>query len=202
MGGGGPKKTTTTTHGDVPSWFLGPSQQALAQLSHLGLDPNSPYAALLGQVPQDIAYANQGLQTLSQFAQGGATNPYLDQYANRALSTLNKNYTQTVAPGAMSQAVQSGAFGGSGDAEQRALNQFGYGESAGNLLAGIYEPAYEANQNRALQAAGGLFSSANQMAEWPMRLANQVISGITSLAGPYSGTTTIAPNLNASGSKL
>lgn len=64
------------------------------------------------------------------------------------MTTLYKNAT---APSQMSAAVQSGAFGGSADAMQRALGQFQLGQNLANLGAQIYEPAWAQQQQLGFQ---------------------------------------------------
>jgi hypothetical protein len=83
-----------------------------------------------------------------------ASNPELTAYANAATDLMGKQYAANTAPSEMSGAVLSGAFGGSSDAEARALNQYNYANAVGNTLANIYEPAYQAERGLQQQTYG------------------------------------------------
>jgi hypothetical protein len=104
-------------------------------------NPNAnPYMSGLSNVPGN-PYTS-GLISNNPYISGGASNPYLQQYANAATQQLGDVYAASTAPSEMSNAMLSGAFGGSADAEARALNQYSFGQNVGNTLANIYEPAW------------------------------------------------------------
>ena len=257
MGGGGPSSTTSTTRADIPGWLTGPSQDYLSTMG--GLAMNSPYdyqhynqlmnpsaapftpmqqggmANIVGAIPAYNQYAGAGLNTMQNLAQtGGGMNPFLPSYMDAAVNSLVKNYTQAIAPSEMSAAMLAGAFGGSGDAEARALNQFNLGENLSHTITNIAEPAWQqqlSTQAQAAQALPGLAQSvftpgerelqignqqqgqgqnilnaitqsAKQTMEWPYQTLQQYGGALSSLLGPYSGSTTISPNMAAMGSKF
>ncbi len=249
--GGGPKNMTTTNTPQIPGWLTAPAQNYLGQM---GTMSNTPYNPLMnpsvapfspmqqagmndivGANPAYVDYAGTGLDTMKQLAQtGGGVNPFLDQYMDVANQNLTKNYTQSVAPSAMSQAMLSGAFGGSGDAESRALNQFSLGQNIGNMDTSIAYPAWQhqldtqasaasqlpgmaqavytpgqmelqtgnQQQSQAQNYLNAIKEGATQTTEWPFKMAQQYGGALSSLLGPYSGSTTISPNTASMSSKL
>lgn len=255
--GGGPSTTTTRNMPNIPGWLTGPAQNYVGLLG--GLATNSPYdyqhynplmnpgvapfsplqqsgmADIVGANPAFSHYAGTGLDTLANLAQtGGGMNPFLQQYSDAASDSLVKQYRQATGPSEMSDAMKAGAFGGSGDAEQRALNQFSLGQNLANLNAQIYEPAWQHQLDTQLSAAGQLpgqagavyqpgmqelgignqqqaqaqnflnaiTQGATQSTEWPYKILGQLGGGLSSMLGPFSGSTTISPNMGASGFKL
>jgi hypothetical protein len=257
LGGGGPSNVTSSTHADVPGWLVAPAQQYVGNLQNLAtnspygyMDYNqlmnpaaAPFTPLQQRGMTDIVnagtpfsqYAGSGLNTLQNLAQtGGGMNPFLPSYMDSAVNSLVKNYTQATAPSEMSAAMKSGAFGGSSDAEARALNQFGLGGQIGGTVGNIAEQAWGQQLGTQAQAASQLPTAAQavftpgqqelqtgnqqqgqgqnilnaitqgakQMMEWPYQIMGQLGGGLSSMIGPFSGGTTVSPNMAAMGSKF
>lgn len=144
-----------------------------------GFNPNE-LAALqmeLGIVPGQAALGgaagNEAYNTLAGTYLNPASNPALAAYANAATQGLVNNYQAAVAPSEMSKAALSGAFGGSSDAEARALNQYDLGQNIGNTEANIYEPAYQAERQNQLSTLGQL-ANVNTALRAPGETALQV----------------------------
>jgi hypothetical protein len=104
-----------------------------------GAGPNqNPYLSTLGSMGGPNAFSK-----LTNNPYVNQYDPNLNNYASAATDMLKKQYAAATAPSQMSQAELSGAFGGSADAEARALNQYSLGQNIGNTLANIYEPAWQ-----------------------------------------------------------
>ena len=139
-------------------------------------------------------------------------------YLDALNSQTTTEYENTIAPSEMSAAAQTGAFGGSADAEARALNQFGLSTSLANANAGVYEQE-RSNQLQAAQtlpaletgagvpgeetlSAGGVeqqqeqtelnteYQNEAQAAQWPYELLSFLGQGVTGIGGGDSTTTT------------
>lgn len=137
--GGANTSNPSLTGGQVP-------QQSVA-----GLDP-AEMAGLQSELTaagQQGQLANTNASTAEAILGGSnmnaTMNPYLNSYYQAALQPMANTYAATTAPSEMSQAALSGAFGGSSDAEARALNQYNFGNNEATLGANIYEPAYQAD---------------------------------------------------------
>lgn len=81
-------------------------------------------------------------------------NPALNAYYNAAAQNMTNQYQQSTAPGITAAAVQAGGLGGTGQNQAEQYAKWGLGQNLGNLAANVYEPAYEAERGRQLQAAG------------------------------------------------
>lgn len=198
-------------------------QQTLPNQQVAGFTPgqmeglNLEYGAIPGQQMVGNTAADQTANILSGGMLNPASNPWLTQYYNAAAQPLMTNYMAATAPAAMSNAELAGAFGGSADAENRALSQYNFGNQLSNLAANIFEPAYQQGQQQLTQtlalspsiqqglttpgatalSAGGLqqtqqqneLNAAYQNALWPYQELSYLGSGLTGLL-PAGGTTT------------
>jgi hypothetical protein len=84
------------------------------------------------------------------------TNPFLTATYNAAAQPLTENYQSAIAPGEMTGAIQAGAFGGSSDAEARALNQYQFGGQLQNLATNLYGQNYQQERQNQLGTLGEL----------------------------------------------
>jgi hypothetical protein len=113
---------------------------------------------LQGSASAQDLLSGQASDTANSILQGNnlnpSSNPGLAAYYNAAAQPLTNQYNASTAPSQMSQAALSGAFGGSADAENRALGQYGFGNQLQNLAANIYEPAYEQGLNQQTSVLG------------------------------------------------
>lgn len=183
MSGGGDQQTTTQSP-RIPDFLKGPSKDIVSQLMS-SLFPGGNFQQYNSNLNQNVAGfsplqqqsfqgAQQGFGGAQQTVQGaqGAnqlltnpnmlyadSNPYLQSNVNSANQQITDAYRYGVGPSEMSQAVMTGAFGGSGDAVQRLQNQFSLARSIGQTDASMYGQNYE-NQlnvmNSASQGAGGV----------------------------------------------
>lgn len=124
---------------------IGQGAQAVGQGAQniFGLGNYSPIAGTAGA--QDIATA------------GGAylgPNPALNAYYNAAAQNMTNQYQQATAPGITAAEVQAGGLGGSGGNQAEQYAKWGLGQNLSNLAANVYEPAYEAERGRMMQATG------------------------------------------------
>ena len=182
MGGKGASPSTSTTQNKP--W--GPERPYLKEgldylqqfLTGQGGAPIAPYTFPNQQVaPQtgdELAGVNQSSQVNNQLGQSFApsmslisdtlsgdylnpnTNPYLTSTFNAASQPLTEAYQSSVAPGEMTGAIQSGAFGGSSDAEARALNQYQFGGQLQNLATNLYGQNYQQERQNQLSTLGNL----------------------------------------------
>ena len=134
--------------------LTGAEQQGLSGTENLAGQEQGAFAPSLG-LTQD---------TLSGKYLDPATNPWLTATYNAAAQPLTENYQSTVAPSEMTGAIQSGAFGGSSDAEARALNQYQFGGQLQNLATNLYGQNYQTerqNQLGTLSNLGAISSGLN-----------------------------------------
>jgi hypothetical protein len=119
-----------------------------ASASSAGFTPaNVNIPGLVGNVGAGMATMPLAQQNFDQAKQAqGAMNPYLNEYYNSAADQMTKLYKYSTAPSEMSAAAQAGAFGGSADAAQRMMGNFGLGQNLASLGAQIYEPAWAQQQ--------------------------------------------------------
>jgi hypothetical protein len=102
--------------------------------------------------------------TLSGTYLNPATNPWLTATYGAAAQPLTEAYQSSVAPSEMTGAIESGAFGGSSDAEARALNQYQFGGQLQNLATNLYGQNYQTerqNQLNLLSNLGGVSQGLN-----------------------------------------
>lgn len=115
---------------------------------------NLEYGAVPGEQGVTGTAAGQAANILSGNNLNPTTNPYLTSYYNAAAAPLVNQYETATAPTAESNAELSGAFGGSAQAENTALNQYNLGNNLQSLAANIYEPAYQQAQQQITQTLG------------------------------------------------
>lgn len=82
------------------------------------------------------------------------TNPYLDATFNAASRGLVNQYQTATAPSLMTAAQRAGVSGGSAEAQQRDINQYGLGVNLSDLATQIYGGNYAAERQRQMQASG------------------------------------------------
>lgn len=144
----GPSKTPTA------SKYPGPDQQ----VAGFNQDEMAGLQGLRSSAGAQAGLAGQGAMTAENILQGNmlnpATNPQLTAYYNAAAQPMTNQYNAATAPSAMSQAALSGAFGGSADAENRALGAYNFGNNQQQLAASIYEPAYQQGLQQMTQTLG------------------------------------------------
>lgn len=127
------------------------------QVAGFNPEEQAAFGALTGSAGTQGQLAGQTASTANDILSGKflnpSSNPELTAYYNAAAQPLTAQYSAATAPGQMSQAALSGAFGGSSDAEARALGQYNFGNQLSNLAANIYEPAYQQGLNQITQTA-------------------------------------------------
>jgi hypothetical protein len=108
-------------------------------------------------------YANQpnrvldtATQQLTDTMGGGylnpGSNPFLAEYANQALGDVSRNYQNTVVPQLNAGASRAGAFGGSAHTLAGSEAEKNYSDLLSRTATGIYNPAYESERTRQMQA--------------------------------------------------
>jgi hypothetical protein len=100
-----------------------------------------------------------------------ATNPYLAATSEAMAAPTIAEYGNAIAPSEMGQAALAGAFGGSADASQRALNQFNLSNSLSNANEMLYGQNFQQaqqNQLNTLQNLGQIEAGANAPAEFQL----------------------------------
>ena len=139
--GGGPKNVKTSTTPNVPKWLSSPAKDYLSTI-----------------------------QDLMQGFMSGTGPDYakFTDYVNRVQEPTIENYTHAIAPTEMSDAVKSGAFGGSADAEARMQNQYSLGKTL-----------------------------ANSAEDTGFKFISLLGNTLGSFLGPFSGQTTKQPNPQA-----
>jgi hypothetical protein len=134
--------------------LTGAEQAGLSGTENLATQEQSSFAPSMGLTSD----------TLSGKYLNPATNPWLTATYDAAAQPLTENYQSTVAPSEMTGAIQAGAFGGSGDAEARALDQYQFGGQLQNLATNLYGQNYQTerqNQLNTLTNLGSIASGAN-----------------------------------------
>jgi len=127
--------------------FTQRQQDALA-LQQAGIGSYQPFLT---------AGARAAQQSMATAGPGGATqylNPYLKQQAATTMTDLNRMFGQQTAA-QQQQAIQSGAFAGSGtrNAVMQAELQRGQSDTAAKALSNIYSGGYNMAQKAALDAS-------------------------------------------------
>lgn len=168
MSSGGGKTQTTTQTNDPPAWAVPYFQQGLEKASGVA---NQNYQAYGGQrvagftqdqqMAQDATrnramYGSQALQGANNYVNStlaGGPNPYTDEMVNQVTGDISRNFRDATAPNMMAQFNSAGAYGGS--AQQQAMQgaQGAMADSIGQAATSIRSGAYEADQNRKMQAA-------------------------------------------------
>jgi len=236
-GSGGGTQSVRTTY--TPPPYLIPT--IASYLSAVNKLAGEPYPFPNYEVAPFTSLENQGLAQAGQAArQEAGLNTNAINEANATLQgkylippqqvqdAINRQtmqeYSQSAAPSEMSQAALAGAFGGSADAEQRALNQF-------NLATALADPAYQLyeqerqNQigtaadaakislgatipSQELLQAGGMQQAQNQsqldalyqnlynQAQFPFEQANLLGTAIGTAGGNAGIVTQNAPNMS------
>lgn len=121
---------------------------------------NEQQKASLGQISDWANAPNQMInvanEQLINTMRGGylnpQTNPFLAAYANQAMGDVSNNFVNSVLPQLQSSAQRVGAGLGSADAllQGEAMNAFG--DTLAKTAAQVYNPAYESERQRQLQA--------------------------------------------------
>lgn len=147
-GDGGDQRTTQ----EIPAEL----KPLAERYTELGLDlSNTPWAPYTGTryaglsegqeagiaSAMDRARGSQSADTLKQMMSAGP-NPYLDEMVSRAQDSVTSAFNTS--------SVNSGSFGNSGLQEQ-------FAKQLGGVATDIYGGAYDADQNRRLQAANQAF---------------------------------------------
>lgn len=159
--GGGGGGTSTTTQ-EIPAELKPLASAYTDKAINLSAQGYTPYSgqryadlnAIQGQGITDIVnraaggsdLVNTAESNLSQLMAGGS-NPYLDQAVQRAQDSVKSNFT--------TGAVQSGSFGNANLMDQ-------YQKNLGDVAGQMYGQAYDADQNRRLNAIAQAPTIANQ----------------------------------------
>lgn len=99
------------------------------------------------------AYSNVFQPTIEGRMLSPETNPYLEAYAQAATRPIEEQFLQEVVPALRTQAEQAGRYG-SGIYNQLMSNIASEtAKKMGEVRAGIYAPAYEAERARQMEAA-------------------------------------------------
>ena len=174
-------------YSQASNWMSNPQQQ---QLTQQGLDAGQQGANSMGginnktmapwqQMLQGGAISNLGLGNFYQnmmAGQGTAMdtltglqnpqgNPYLEQMGQYGLDQLGENYQRNVMPSINANAAFTGGLGGSRQGIAQGLAADSFNNESANYLSNFYGSQYQADQNRAAQAAqvmGGLQGTAAQ----------------------------------------
>lgn len=93
------------------------------------------------------ATLNNAESNLNQMMSGSASNPYLDAAVQKAQNSVTSNFNTA--------AVNSGSFGNTGTQQQ-------YAQNLSDTASNMYGAAYDADQNRRLQAINSAPTFANQ----------------------------------------
>lgn len=188
-GGGSSDSSTQKTYNNPAPWILPDIKSILGQLMQQ-FDPNGqlaqnpfPNQQLAGLNPTELqglsgtvntAEGEQGNvlsalgltgDTLSGKYLDPSTNPFLKGTSDAMNAQTVAQYQNAIAPGQMSGAALSGAFGGSADAANRALGQFNLGNTLGNMNEQLYGQNYQnerANQLNTLENLGGIENAAQE----------------------------------------
>lgn len=141
-------------------------QQALGSIEGMG-----------SQVQPGLQGAQQANQLLTDpnmlYA---SSNPYLQKNVENMNAQIADAYQFGIAPSEMSQAVMSGAFGGSTDALQRLQNQYSFAQSLGSTDLEAYQQNYNTMLNQmqqASQAAPGIAQAQYLPAEMQLQAGGQ-----------------------------
>jgi hypothetical protein len=125
---------------------MSPSQQAAISRGQQGIGSYIPYTTAAGQ-----GY-NYAQELLSPEAIDQYMSPYQQQVIDAAMMNINRqNAIQQ--QNLQSQAIRSGAFGGSREGVQRAVLGRGLAETQQTTLANLLNQGYQNASNRALQSA-------------------------------------------------
>jgi hypothetical protein len=107
--------------------------------------------------------------SLAQSADGrylpgnGNSNPYLDATYQAAANPMVNTFMTSTSPRTDSQFEAAGRFNSGANNNAQSINQQALSQGLGTLAAGIYEPAYENERNRQVNAAtaeGGIQNTA------------------------------------------
>lgn len=186
MSGNSTKTTNSSSSTTYPDWVTG-TGQSLVQ--NLGLPNFNPYtgptqasfgptwgqsadflSGQLGQTNPDTTAASGGFQSILNNLDPSKTtsdyvNPYVDATLQPTLRSINESYDRN-AGSIGAGATMAGAFGGTGQGLEDALNERNRAQSIGDATNTAYSNAFtnaQGQQSTALsqimQAAGGLSST-------------------------------------------
>lgn len=160
-----PSPTDYMTWGDInhptiTSQIAPMNEQQKASLQQIANWANAPN--------QMINTANEQLvNTMGGGYLNPQTNPFLAAYANQAMGDVSNNFLNSVMPQLQSSAQRAGAGLGSADALLQGEAMSAFGDTLAKTAAQIYNPAYESERQRMMQA--GLV--APQLANLPLQQA-------------------------------
>jgi len=189
--GGG--STSTSTTAPIDRKYIGAGQSAALNWLNSEYGPygipdlsgatRAGISGMQAQAPINTAFLNSAGGAASNFANGsyvgsnpaygylggmaagGATNPYLDATYNRAAGQVRDSLD--------SQFEGAGRYGSG-------MHQYDMGDALNNLATQLYGGAYDANQNRALQAGstlGTIAQGERQQQISGIGLAPSIVSG-------------------------
>jgi hypothetical protein len=125
-----------------------------------------------------------------------ASNPYLAGAYAAAAEPITQNYQNVVLPGITTNAMTSGAYGGSRQGVAQGMASNDYLRQLGNLASTMYGNAYSQGTQQALQAGTSLLG-AQQTGQLAGLGAQQAAAqGLTNQALQATG---LAPTLNQAG---
>ena len=97
----------------------------------------------------------QSVNTLQDLSRGGV-NPYLEGMGEAGLGQIGRNYNRNIMPGIDTESIMSGQAGGSRHGVAQGIAASDANQQSTDFIQNLYGGAYDADQNRRLQAAGGL----------------------------------------------
>lgn len=176
-GSGGSNKSTSTSQVSYPDEL----KPLLARYAQEGIRlADTPYQDYAGQRYADLNSTqtaaldnmvdratngsevwNTAEDNLTQMM-GGQRNPYLDQMVSDAQRSVVDSYNLTTKPQMESAMVGSGSFGNSGLQQMQQKSVSDLQQNLGQVATQMYGGAYDADQNRRLQALGMAQQYANQ----------------------------------------
>lgn len=158
-------------------------------LSQIGnVSTGTPKAA--GDFAENLIGGNtQGQQTLMGLMNPQG-NPYLDRMVDASSRGLIQNYQENVIPGITGAATAAGHYGSSRQGIAQGIAARGLTDSLQDVSTNLYGGQYQADQNRALQAAGqytgGQQAGAGILSSLSGQRFGQRMSQLQSLLGGYA----------------
>jgi hypothetical protein len=92
--------------------------------------------------------------SLNQFINSGATNPYLDAMVKRAQTSVVDQFNNMTKPQTEAAMQQTGSFGNSGLQQLMQNQQKAAGQTMGDIATQMYGNAYNTDQANRMQAIG------------------------------------------------
>jgi len=169
MGGGGGGQTSQTSQ-TIPDEMKPLASLYTKQATDIA---NTPFQAYGGQRFEDLSPDQQtamgmvrdratgGSQLLdqaegglSQFIQGGQTNPFLDRMVGKAQGSVVDRFNMMTKPQTEAAMVGSGSFGNTGYQQLMQNQQKAAGQQMGDIATQMYGQAYGQDQANRMQAIG------------------------------------------------